>query len=310
MKLKRVMSIKSSGDDVLYLQNKLKEFGFFTDKVSGYYNQNTLMAVSNFQKHVGIKVTGEVNSHTWSKIINFNNKPINKNEIDNKLVIVTKNDLKIYDVKEEVSFYNEETTKKTILVSNTGFGYDPNLIIKYWKPIYKSETEILNKSSHFIIGRSSNITTKWDGIVLNTFDDKYWSYPYHKDIDSKSIISIDICNYGPLIKIDDNFYSSGGCLVDKDEVVELDYLGYNYYHKYTDNQIESLRKLIIYLQLKHGLHIERGNYTELGFQPFYTKKWFINYQPKLSGLKTKNNFTLDILGLSPQDSVINMLNTI
>jgi len=308
MILKRIMKLKSNGDDVLLLQQKLKGFGFFIDKPSGYYNQNTLMSVSNFQKHTGLEITGEVNIHTWSKLIDFDKKPINNNKV-NKLVTITNNDLKIYDTSESVDFYKEESLKDTILISNSGIGYNPNLVINSWKPIYKETDNFLKRSSHFIIGRKSDSIDKWDGLVVKSFDDEYWSYPCNLD-NAKSIISIEICNYGPITKFENKFYNITGNLVDDKEVIELNYLGYNYYHKYTDFQIQNLKKLLVYLQLKHGIQIKRGTYTENGLLSFYDDNWFINHNSTLGGIKTKNNFNIELLGISPQKGIIDMLDAI
>ena len=43
MRLKRVMNIGMSGDDVTLLQEKLKDLGFFKDRIDGYFGQNTLV---------------------------------------------------------------------------------------------------------------------------------------------------------------------------------------------------------------------------------------------------------------------------
>ena len=41
MKLTRVITLKMSGEDVKFLQSKLKEYGFFNNKIDGYFGQNT-----------------------------------------------------------------------------------------------------------------------------------------------------------------------------------------------------------------------------------------------------------------------------
>ena len=40
MKLTRILTLKVSGEDVKFLQTKLKEYGFFTGKVDGHFGQN------------------------------------------------------------------------------------------------------------------------------------------------------------------------------------------------------------------------------------------------------------------------------
>ena len=71
MRLKRVISIRMSGDDVTLLQEKLKDLGFFKEKIDGYFGQNTLVAVTSLQRSLGIKPDGVVGTQTWSQIINY-----------------------------------------------------------------------------------------------------------------------------------------------------------------------------------------------------------------------------------------------
>ena len=71
MRLKRVMNIGMSGDDVTLLQEKLKNLGFFKDRIDGYFGQNTLLAVTSLQKSVGVRPDGNVGTQTWSQIVNY-----------------------------------------------------------------------------------------------------------------------------------------------------------------------------------------------------------------------------------------------
>ena len=79
MKLQRVLSLKMSGEDVKFLQTKLKELGFFNERIDGFFGQNTLVSVTNFQRAVGTKADGNVGSLTWSKMMNFGKEPVIKN---------------------------------------------------------------------------------------------------------------------------------------------------------------------------------------------------------------------------------------
>ena len=54
------------GPDVASIQNKLKKAGFLSDKADGIYGDNTVKAVSAFQKKIGIPVTGNVDARTLS----------------------------------------------------------------------------------------------------------------------------------------------------------------------------------------------------------------------------------------------------
>lgn len=54
------------GPDVASIQNKLKKAGFLSDKADGIYGDNTVKAISAFQKKIGIPVTGNVDARTLS----------------------------------------------------------------------------------------------------------------------------------------------------------------------------------------------------------------------------------------------------
>ena len=54
------------GPDVASIQSKLKKAGFLSDKADGIYGDNTVKAVSAFQKKIGIPVTGNVDARTLS----------------------------------------------------------------------------------------------------------------------------------------------------------------------------------------------------------------------------------------------------
>jgi len=68
MKLKRTLKLGDSGEDVRYLQTKLKEKGLFTGKIDENFSQNLLISVTKFQKSAGIEVDGIVSHQTWSNL--------------------------------------------------------------------------------------------------------------------------------------------------------------------------------------------------------------------------------------------------
>jgi phage pi2 protein 07 len=302
---KRLLKLKDSGDDVLFIQKKLKDIGLFNDSISGYYGQNTLISISNFQKIKGLRVTGEVDIQTWTELTKSKNIDTTNS---NNLIIKTNSNLEIYSIDDKVDYYKTVSLKKSIVISNTGVGYNPKDVVNFWKPIYNNSKELI-RSSHFLIGRMNLDVKDYDGLVFRAFDDKYWSYPFLSD-NLSDVISVDICNLGPLVSIGDKFYNLMGNVVPSNEVLELNFLGYNYYHKYTDNQIQNLKKLLIYLQLKHGIQINRGSYTEDGIIPYYDDKWFSNINLESNGIKTKNNYINSLFGLTPQKEIVDMLNSI
>ena len=99
-----------------------------------------------------------------------------------------------------------------------------------------------------------------DGEIVQGYSSKFWAYhlgvktnyfqamklPY-KELDKFSI-GIEICSWGQLTLKNGKFYNYVNREIPTDQVYELStpFRGYKYYHNYTDAQIESTRKLLVY----------------------------------------------------------------
>lgn len=331
MKLQRIIMLRMSGDDVRWIQQKLKEFGFHKDRVDGHFGQNTLVSVTNFQRAVGIKADGVVGPQTWSNIVNYLDKKPNpveekpKSDIPFKISHMGEDGLTIYDcLLEEDEYYSTITQKDTIFLHHTAGGSRPDWTIGGWERDFlkdKNGNPILDENGNpkplkvatpYLIGRSSSSKkdTLWDGKILRAFDDRYWAYHLGISKNSKKLnsmsIGIEICNYGPLKQgRDGRFYNYVNRPINDDDVVELDkpFRGFKHYEKYTDAQLESTRKLILYLQKRWSIEIEKGIYNEDWFN--YNDEWFQN-----GGLRSHTQVRNDKFDLFPQKELIQMLNSL
>lgn len=333
MKLQRVIMPKMSGEDVKFLQTKLKQYGFFTERIDGFFGQNTLLAVSNFQRKLNIKTDGVVGPQTWSNVLNYNpnpepellkvEKPI---DIPHNISFIGENGLKIYDcLLSDDEYLKKETNKNTLWLHHTAGGSRPDWTIGGWEKDYakdKNGNLILDNNGNpkplkvgtsYIIGRKSSSTSEniWDGKILRAFDDKFWAWhlgisgKLSEELNSRSI-GIELCNYGPLILGKDNrFYNYVNKPIDESDVVELDipFKGYTFWEKYTNAQLESTRKLILHLEEKWGLEIQRG---------IYNRDWFEYNEDMLSfgGIRSHGQIRRDKFDIFPQKEMIQMLNSI
>lgn len=214
MMLQRIIMLRMSGNDVKFVQNKLKEFGFFKEKVDGFFGQNLLVSVTNFQRKVGIKADGVVGPQTWSQILAYNpnptqlevenkkieekinniiveTKPVTKKDIPLQISHIGDNGLTIYDclLKDE-EYYKKSTQKNTIWLHHTAGGSRPDWTIGGWEVDFQKDemgNPILDKNgipkpvrvgTSYVIGRKSSSTddTLWDGKIVRAFDDKFWAY--------------------------------------------------------------------------------------------------------------------------------------
>lgn len=322
-KLQRILILKTSGDDVEFLQTKLKKFGFFNDKIDGYFGQNTLVAVTNFQREIGVKADGNVGTLTWNKLLKYGDIVVEPKVEDlYKISYVNQMGLTIYDhLLSEDEYMHEEVKKDTIILHNTSGCYRPDFTIdgfekdfkrnKLGKPIldFNGNYVPLKNATSYVIGRSSSESndTLWDGKIIRAFDDKYWAFHTGSDsneFNSKSV-GIKICNHGALIlSKDGKFYNYANNQINEKDVIKLNksYRGYEYFEKYTDEQIESTRKLIIYLINKYNIKIDSRIYNE---------NWF-NYDGSFAktGIRNHSQICDDKFNIFPQKEMIDMLNSI
>ncbi len=319
MKLSRVLTISMSGDDVTFLQTNLKNFGFLKERIDGYFGQNTLVAVTNFQRKMNIKADGVVGSLTWSKMINYG-KPVEVKvvavpkyeDIPLKVSHIGESGFKIYDcLLSDEEYIRTETRKETIYLHHTAGGSRPDWTVGGWEKDTDGNGNPLKVATAYIIGRKSSSSNEniWDGKIIRTFDDRYWAYHLgikkdNVELNSKSI-GIEICNYGPLTKRGDVFYNYVNKPIPESDVVKLDkpFRGYQYYEKYTEYQIESLRLLLLYLSNRWGIEFEKGIYNEEWFE--YNEKWFTN-----GGLRSHTQVRKDKIDVFPQPELIQMLNSL
>jgi hypothetical protein len=326
MKLKRVLTLRMSGEDVTLLQTMLKEHGFFNERIDGNFGQNLLVSVTNFQRAIGTKADGIVGSLTWNKLMNFGKPVLIQNEIPYEISYVNQNGLTVYNYSLSSDlYYQEDVKKETIWLHNTGGGSRPDWSVNGWEKEFEKDlsgdpildqigrVKPLKVGVSYIIGRkSSSIDEKiWDGKILNTFDDKYWAYHLginsnqSLDLNSKSI-GIEFCNYGPLtLGIDGRFYNSVNKVVNEKEVVKLNkpYRGYDYFERYTESQLESARALILHLINKHAIKIDGKIYNENWFN--YNSHYHSN-----GGIRSHSHIKKDVFDIFPQKEMIQMLNSL
>ena len=68
------------GDQVTEIQQKLKDLGYYTGKVSGNYLDGTFAAIKRFQKDYGQEETGEVDESTYGLLMTAQYKVLKNGE--------------------------------------------------------------------------------------------------------------------------------------------------------------------------------------------------------------------------------------
>jgi N-acetyl-anhydromuramyl-L-alanine amidase AmpD len=153
-------------------------------------------------------------------------------------------------------FIQEEHPKKQIYLHHTAGGGNPVAVANYFQ---QKEGKV---ATAFVIGEK--------GTIVQLFSSKHWAYHLglkpevfaemgvtYRSLDKISI-GIEICNFGPLKKQNGYFVNYVGGRVDRSQVTELNgkYKGHIFWQKYTDEQIESTRQLLVYLCDAYGISKE------------------------------------------------------
>jgi N-acetyl-anhydromuramyl-L-alanine amidase AmpD len=315
MKLTRILKEGIAGNDVKYLQNRLKELGYFEyPTATGNFGPITTKSVKAFQKANSLKVDGIVGNKTWYHVTKddaSHNSNAPSSNFPYKPSMITAEGLEIYDKFLGEGEYIESTSKKkTIYLHHTAGGSRPDWVSSSWDRDDKNGKPY-RVATAYIIGRraSSNGDATFDGKVFRAFDDKYWAF--HLGVSGtngkydKNSIGIEVCNYGYCKVVDGKFINYVNREIPANEVVDLgkEFRGYRYWEKYTDEQIESLRKLLVYLMDKYDIEIEHQ---------IYDWDWFDYDKDKLEGegLRTHVQVRKDKTDMFPQKELIDMLNSL
>lgn len=215
-------------------------------------------------------------------------------------------------------FYNKPIKKDTICLHHTAGGHRPDWTINGWNSDKTKSGKQLPVATAYVIGGISTTdkNTQWDGIIVNCFDDALWAHHLglktaNNNILNAKTIGIEICNYGPLtLSRDGQYYNYVNKIVPADMVVKLakPFRGFSYYHRYTDNQLFSLKELIIQLSNVHQIDLKKGIQEKLLMglkaEAFEYHMGAVKGSP---GLWTHTNYRKDKFDCSPQENLMDLI---
>lgn len=216
-------------------------------------------------------------------------KPIELNEIT-QLKFPTSN------------YFEEETSKNQIVLHHTVSGAGIEGDYNTW---LNSTSKV---GAHFIIDR--------EGKCYQTISSKYWinclgikvdflkslnftDYRTRNVLLNKHSINIELDNWGGLTKSNNKYFNAYNKEV-KTEIAEYPkkFKDYIYYEKYTNKQIETTMRLIIYLSNKYNIPLD---YNE--------NMWNVSHDALAgkSGIWTHVSYRQDKSDCHPQEELINAL---
>lgn len=198
-------------------------------------------------------------------------------------------------------YFREESPKTQIYLHHTAGNGNAEGVSRYWN---SNDSRI---ATAFIIGEN--------GSIVQCFSSKHWAW--HLGIDqedfnrngakyanlNKSSIGIEVCNWGYLKQRNGKFYNYAGGVVPESMVTTLDqpFKGFKHWYKYTDEQISSLKDLIVYLCDTYDIPRE-----------YRSEIWSIDKDAfkNVRGIYTHNSVRKDKSDMYPCPRVIEMLKSL
>jgi hypothetical protein len=279
----------------------------------GIFGSGTEAAVKKFQKENGLDVDGIVGSKTWEAIgvdTDSVKGEVYETEYTTKDGLVI--DREYLDKDEYVRDYGKIEPLGFFIHHTAGWD-NPYKTVKSWNNDKRGRV-----ATQYVIG-GTNVKgkeAKYDGVVVECFPNNYLGWhlgKVGKFAISKFSGGVELNNFGYLKKKDGKFYTYVNTEVKPEFVCDLGYKfrSFQYWHAYSDKQIESLRLLILHLKdiypkmdLENGLPklLKEGVHPKEAFE-FNSDA----YNAKQFGLWTHTNVRKDKFDCFPQPELVEML---
>lgn len=195
------------------------------------------------------------------------------------------------------NYIREKTEKKQIVLHHTAGGGKGEIVYAGWQ---SDRTPV-----------ATCVAISRDGTIVQGFGSEYWGYhlgmqikhfgklPY-KNLDKLSV-GIELCNWGPLTYKSGEFKNYVNKIVDRSEVINLEYKGFEFWQAYTDEQIESARLLLLHWRDKFGIPLEYNDDI-----------WSVSPRALKgeSGVFTHNSYRPDKADVYPHPQLVEMLKSL
>ena len=197
--------------------------------------------------------------------------------------------------------------KEYLFIHHTAGWHNPFRTIDHWGRDDRGAV-----ATEFVLGGQSikGNDNQYDGEVVQAFPEGGFGWhlgkngSQHMHVHS---VGIEVNNFGYL----KNGRTYAGQLADDSQVVELNesFRGYKEWHRYSNKQIENLKKLILHIADRDNIDVRQG-------LPAVIKKYGVAkgfdfnedaYYGKIKGLWTHTNTRKDKFDMFPQQELVDML---
>ncbi len=295
-----MITLGDKGPEVAQLQKYLSMLGYDLI-IDGDFGNRTLRSLKAFQKKYGLAVDGVAGPKTFAAL-KAAQKRTSKEEKESKYG-KDYGDLSVNTEFGQPSeqYVRQTTSKDKIFIHYTVSGPDAKSVIKYWD---KNSERV---STAFVIsGRGSE-----DGKIYEAFNPDYWSFHLgvkgSKGKLDRSSVGIEICAWGRLDKKGGKFFNAYGEEVPADEVYTLEkpWREETYYHAYSQKQLESLEKLLIWIINEYNIPVQN-----IEFNRNWAEYNNDAVSGKLTGILTHTNVRADKQDTYPDERLFEILNKV
>lgn len=294
-----VLKKGSKGPHVMEMQAMLLKIGYNL-KPDGDFGPATERIVIEFQRKEGLVPDGVAGPKTLDQLSRRANTPA---QPARQLHIVD-------HLLGAGEYYKEIHPKNTIYLHHTAGHPAARSTIQWWASDKNARGGKLAVATAFVIGGKMANNANSDGEVLRAFPEQYWAHHLgcktaNNNRLNQQSIAIEVCNWGPVTKKPNGFFTYVNTPIDAAEVYELPvpFRGARHYHRYTDKQIESLRMLLQDLSRRYGITIKKY-WTPAGFE---LQAEALRGDP---GIYTHTNVRADKSDMWPYPPLMDMLNSL
>jgi hypothetical protein len=280
---------------------EVKELQEFLDiEADGIFGKGTETAVKRWQSDNGLTADGIVGPATW----------------DCMGIATTDNSEKVYTTENGLvvnrhflphgEYKSGPTNKEYIFLHHTAGWHNPYNCIDQWGRDNRGAV-----ATEFVLGGPSvkGNDTKYDGVMVQAFPEGGYGWHLGKNGSQHMhthSVGIEVCNFGYVV----NGKTYAGTRVDDSQIVTLDkpFRGHKTWHRYSDAQIEELRKWILWIGERDSIDVRKGLpewIKQRGADAFEFNE--DAYYGRVKGLLTHTNTRKDKTDMFPQQELLDML---